>query len=736
MGARQHPHPHFLREFGETRGFTLGRPSRIRLTPSGDTVFFLRSGERTAAHHLYELDVASGRERLLLRAADVLAGADEAVSPEEQARRERRRITDSGFTELHMDGAGRRLLLPLSGGFVLLDRTSASWRRLPAPPGEHPALDGRFAPGGGRLAFVCGGNLHVLALVDPAAAPRPLTSGASEDRFFGLPEFVAQEEMGRHEGYWWSPDGRRLVYAEVEQSAVERFTIADPARPERAPLFFRYPRPGRKNASVRLWLSAVLDDSAAEGDGPVRVRWDEERYPYLARVLWDAPGAPLSILVQTRDQREVVLLTVDERTGQCSPLMAEQDEAWVNLDGDLPRWLPGGAGLLWASERGGGRTLELRRPDGALDRELLGPEQGFLQLAHVGPDGRSLKVVMGDAVFSRIETFDLVSGTRRPLTEGQGEHQAVFSADGGTAVITRTALDALPESRVVRGGGAPGPVLAAQAATPAFRARVQLVQLSAQQETGQQQTEVEPGFNAVVIRPADFQSGRRYPVVLHVYGGPHSLMVKADERAFLLDQWIADHGIIVVSLDNRGTPRRGRSWERIIKGALGDIPLQDQVSGLLALGRRLPELDLQRVGIYGWSFGGYLSALALLRRPDIFQVAVAGAPVVDWRDYDTHYTERYLDDPATAESDYDRASLLTYAAQLSRPLLLVHGTADDNVYFFHSLKLAEALVRAGRPFDFLPLPRVTHQVGDPLLRERLWRRMVDYLLDRLLPTVS
>ena len=171
----------------------------------------------------------------------------------------------------------------------------------------------------------------------------------------------------------------------------------------------------------------------------------------------------------------------------------------------------------------------------------------------------------------------------------------------------------------------------------------------------------------------------------------------------LIDQWLADQGFIVAAVDNRGTPGRGRDWEKAVSKHFGSVPLEDQIAGLKALGKRFPEMDLERVGVYGWSFGGYLSALAVLRAPDVFKAAVAGAPVVDWLDYDTHYTERYLGLPDADAAAYQEASLLTYAADLKRPLLLVHGTADDNVYFRHTLKLTNALFRAGKDFDLLPL---------------------------------
>jgi dipeptidyl-peptidase-4 len=315
---------------------------------------------------------------------------------------------------------------------------------------------------------------------------------------------------------------------------------------------------------------------------------------------------------------------------------------------------------------------------------------------------------------------DVATGAQVAITADPAEHAPVFARNGGLYADTRVAADALPETRVHRADGALLAVVPQVAEAPPFRVALELLQVGEG-----------TAYNAAVIRPRDFDPARRYPVVVHVYGGPHALMVKADERNYLLDQWIADHGVIVACVDNRGTPRRDRAWERAIKGDLASAALADQVEGLRALAGRVPQMDLERVGIYGWSFGGTMAAMAVLRRPDVFKVAVAGAPVVDWHDYDTHYTERYLDLPERNPEGYRASSPLTYAADLERPLLVVHGTADDNVYFFHSLKLAEALFRAGRRFDFLPLPRVTHQIADAVVRERLWERVVAYLLEPL-----
>jgi dipeptidyl-peptidase-4 len=242
-----------------------------------------------------------------------------------------------------------------------------------------------------------------------------------------------------------------------------------------------------------------------------------------------------------------------------------------------------------------------------------------------------------------------------------------------------------------------------------------------------------PELRAALIRPRDFDPRRRYPVILYVYGGPLSQTVLADRRGYLIQQWIADHGYEVVMLDGRGTPARGRAWERAIRGDFATLPLEDQVAGLRALAARYPEMDLSRVGIWGASFGGYFSLMALMRRPDVFQSAVSVAPVVDWRDYDTHYTERYLGLPQQRAAAYAKSSVLTYADQLRRPLLVIHGTGDDNVYFLHTLKLCDALTRSGKDYDFLPLIGQTHMVSDVLQTQRFYGRLIRHFQRTLTP---
>ncbi len=304
---------------------------------------------------------------------------------------------------------------------------------------------------------------------------------------------------------------------------------------------------------------------------------------------------------------------------------------------------------------------------------------------------------------------------RLRVTAEPGQHAAVFSEDHGTFVHTASPLGGRTRW-IVRGhDGRMRGELRSVGETPAIRPRLEFTTVGDSLDC-----------HAVLVRPNDFDPARRYPVLVSVYGGPLGQQVTKSAQGYLVQQWMADQGFIVVSIDGRGTPARGRAWERAIKWDLIEIPLNDQVQALQALGRRYPEMDLTRVGIYGWSFGGYFSVLALERRPAVFAAAVAGAPVTDWHDYDTHYTERYMGLPDQNPKGYEASSALTWAKDLVRPLLILHGTTDDNVYFLHSVKLCDALFRAGKTFEFVPLPGYTHMASDSLAVSQVNHRVIEH----------
>ncbi len=705
----------FLRLYAETRGFMLGRPVKPKPTPDGKAVLFLRSEAKTPKLSLFEFDVASGKTRELLTPASLLKGAEENLSPEEKARRERMRISVGGFTDYQLFEDGKWILLSLSGKLYIYERDASKVRELAT--GKGTLLDPKFSPDGAKVAYVLDHDLFAYDLA--TNKEMQITKGGTAQKTNGLAEFVAQEEMGRFNGYWWSPDGSHIAYEEADHEGVEQWFVADPAKPGQTPLPQYYPRPGKKNVAVRLGIVSV------EGGETVWVEWDQKKYEYLAAVRWDKHG-PLTIQVQDRKQQELLLLLVDPRTGQTAKLLAEHDAAFLNLHQDVPRWLPDDKGFLWISEKEGKPLLEWRARDGARLAVIRPRFVDIQSVVSVDPKGERVVVRAYDTVPSSTLILNPplaqvgATGTFVDLSEKGGVNDIVLSKDHSLYALTRTTLTELPRTRIhTMSIKDPNALLPSVAIEPDFAPNILMEEVGG------------GAFSTAVIRLRNFDPKKKYPVILDVYGGPHHLTVQQAMRPWLLMQWLADQGFIVVAVDNRGTPGRGRNWERAIYQKFATVPLDDQIKGLNLLGEKHPEMDLERVGIVGWSFGGYMSALAVLKRPDVFKAAVAGAPVTDWEDYDTHYTERYLGLLPESQQAYDDANLNKMAAQLKRPLLLVHGTADDNVYFRHTLKLTDALFRAGKDFEVLPLPSLTHQVPDPVVLERLWTRIAGHFQKHL-----
>lgn len=704
--AAEDPTLAFFRDLAETRNYTLGRPTSPKVTPDGSAVVFLRGGPRDPTLRLFELDIASGRERELVTPAQLLGDTKEVLTPEEKARRERTRNSLRGFTDFEMTKDGTRLLVALSGRLYVVDRAGL---KVTALPGDH-WISPHFSPDGAFVAAVKDGELDVIDLA--TLSTRALTTGASATLSNGAAEFIAEEEMDRQDGFWWSPDSRSLAYQETDTSMVENRYIADPLHPEVPPQRTAYPRAGTANARVRLGM-------ISRDGGPTRwIPWDSDKYPYLARVEWREAGAPLTILVEDRRQQEERLLAVDPSTGACRELLSERDPAWINLgEPSIPSWLRGGGQFLWTTERRGFWQLELHDASGAVVRELTPLGLGYRSLAGVDAAGKFVYVVgSADPTESQVWRFPMAGGPGEQLTTTRGEHYAHLSDDGRVIIHTFSLADGRYGTLVLSIDGLKQATLTSVAETPKLLPHVELTR-----------TDGERSYYAALLRPHDFESGKKYPVILMVYGGPQISYVTSAARSYFIDQWMADQGYVVARLDGRGTPLRGRDWQRVVRGNLIDTVLHDQIEGLQALGAKYPEMDLSRVGVTGWSFGGYFSAMATIRRPDVFKAGVAGAPVVTWENYDTHYTEHYLGLPQENPEGYRASSVLTYADKLSRPLLLIHGLTDDNVYFQHSVELADALFLAGKPYEFLPMLG-THMAGaaSSVVRLREEQRIMEF----------
>lgn len=701
----------FLRDLAETSRFAAGRPASVQLTPDGKAALFLRSAPRSRVQSLYETRLDTGETRALVT-PEALAGGAAVPTRGEAARLERQRITARGITHYELSQDGARVAFAVGGRLWVLERASGAVRPLPA----EEVIDPRFSPDGRAIAFVRGRDLHVLDVA--RGTVRQLTRSRAEAVSYGVAEFVAQEEMDREHGYWWSPDGRRLAYAEVDESEVELRLLCDPARPEAPCDAFRYPRAGKPNAAVRLLVAP------AAGGPAVAVRWDAARFPYLATVKWDR-GGPLTILVQNRTQTEERLLAVDPATGATRLLLEERDPAWVNLWQDFPRWLDDGSGFLWVTERSGWPEVELRAPSGERRATLVAGAFNFVALSGLDASGAIWFTGAPDptqTVLYRVPRGGApeVVPTGEP---GPASRRAVVARSGDAVAVSWSTLRALPRWAVFSARGEKRVELPSVAEEPPFAPTTELRKVGPGE-----------GLWTALLLPRAARRGEKLPVVVSVYGGPAG--PRAAHRPMLSDQWLADQGFAVVLVDGRGTSRRGRAFETAVKGDFSEIPLADQLAGLLALAKERPELDLSRVGIHGWSFGGYAAALAALKRPDVFRAALAGAPVSDWHDYDTHYTERYLGLPGENAAGYERSSLLPLAGARGRDaadarLLVVHGTADDNVWFSHGLKLADALFKAGRSFELVPIAGATHLVPDPLAAAREQELLVRFFREAL-----
>ncbi len=681
------------RQLARTRRFTLGAPGHCTVTPDGTTVLFLRSrGGADPLNCLWALDLETGEERLLADPAALLGDGPEQLSEQERTRRERSREPATGIIGYTTDAAVRLAVFALSGQLWTVDTATTAARRLPA---EGPVADPRPDPTGSRVAYLSGGALRVVEA--DGTGDRAVAAPDGPEVQFGLAEHVAAESMGRFHGYWWSPDGTRLLTARVDQSPVALWYIADPADPARPPRAMRYPAAGSANADVSLWIAA-LDGTRTE------VRWDRTAFEYLTAAGWDAHG-PFAA-VQSRDQRTVRTLAIDPADGAVRTLHEQRDEHWVQLVEGLPARTPSGA-LLHSADLDGTRHL-------AIDRTPVTPP-GLNLRAVLGTDGETvLFTASEEPTETHLWSYRPGEGARRLSTE-PGTHDGLLRA--GTLVRASRSLDR-PGSRttVLRPGG-PERSIASHAEQPVLALRVAPLTLGPRE------------LRAQLFLPSWHRPGHApLPVLLDPYGGPATQKVTAQQAgSSFVSQWFAEQGFAVLVADGAGTPGRGPRWEREIHGDYLGPVLDDQVAALHEAARLHPELDLSRVAVRGWSFGGTLAAAAVLRRPDVFHAAVAGAPAIDPRLYDTHWRERHLGHPDRYPEHYDACSLLPDAARLTRPLLLVHGLADDNVFPAHTLRLSRALLAAGRPHEVLPLSGIGHQGAGGAGLENLLHHQLEFL---------
>lgn len=681
----------------------------VKISPDGQLVAYLQGRDDDKDRYdLWAYDVKAQRHRRLVDSR-TLAGADKALSVEEEARRERQRTSSlSGIVEYSFAPDSRHLLIPLNGDLYVYDLGAGAdqaVRRLTDT--EAYETDARFSPRSHYVSFIRDQNLYVIDLAN--GTERAVTREGGGLVSFGMAEFIAQEEMDRDTGYWWSPDERRIAVARVDESPVaevERFEIqATGARNVRQ----RYPSTGTANARVELFVADLGSDARI----PLELGAGDF---YLPRVDWFPDSRAIAVQRQSRDQKTLELLKFG-LNGRGQVLITERSDSWVPLHREIT-FLLKSRQFIWASSRDGFQHLYLYGNDGTLVRALTSGEF-MVEGANSEPgiravDERARRVYFTANLPSPLErqlfwvSLDKPGQPQR-VTPGAGTHEITMSQDARVFVDKFSNTETPPNVVLRSGAGAQMTVLMSNELAPAHPYMPYLDE------------HVTTAFGTVaaadgqalyykLMRPRVLEAGKRYPVVVDIYGGPARQRV-TNAWGNLFHQYLVQHGYVVFSLDNRGSGERGVKFETALLepsgGRLGNIDVADQVRGVDFL-RTLPYVDGRRIGIYGWSYGGYLALMCLMQAPDAFAAGVAGAPVVDWSLYDTHYTERYLSTPQANAAGYAASNVLTYADRLRRPLLVIHGMADDNVLFANSTALMKKLQDSQKPFDLMTYPGGKH----------------------------
>jgi dipeptidyl-peptidase-4 len=689
-------------------------PSRLGFTPDSTAVTYLFSEEGSLVLSLWRYDIAAGRRRAL--AGPPPASTDERrLSLDEELKRERARLREVGVTSYQFAReASPQVLLVPGGGRLYVGIGDEAPREVPGAQGaSDPALDNQ----GSRIAFVRDGDLHVVDV--SGANLRRLTEGAEDGLTNGLAEFIAQEELDRDRGFWWSDDGRQIAYVRADSRHIPDYPIVHQGRDTVEVEGHRYPFAGKPNSFVQLGVVPV------EGGATTWMDLGPNPDIYLARVAW-RPDGVLTAQVLSRDQRTLRLLAFDAATGQARLLLEEHGHPWINLHHDA-RFLRSGE-FVWSSEKTGYRHLYLQDADGGEIRPLTSGEWVVTSLVRVDQDRRVVYFSgTRESVLERhLYAVSLDGGEVRRLTPEPGWHSTAVSEDGAWFVDTLSGLSRAPvvslrstadgqPTLLFDNGGCSGESLGLRPP--------ELATFSADDGTL---------LHGAIYWPPRREAGTRCPLVVSVYGGPHAQRV-ADEWSLTVDlraQYLAQQGFAVLKLDNRGSANRGLAFEAHLDRCMGTVEVDDQVAAVRQLaGRGL--IDPERVGIYGWSYGGYATCLALMRAPDVFRVGVAGAPVTDWDGYDTGYTERYMGTPEENPDGYREGSVLFHVDALKGKLLLVHGMVDENVQFRHTARLMVALANAQKTYDLLVFPEERHMPRDAKGLEYQERRVLGYFIQNL-----
>ena len=729
-------------------------PGSLQFSPDGKWLTWLDSPNDSLSRELFALSLENAQAGELRRVVEPPGGgvSEDNLSPEEKLARERLRMRDLGITSYAWARKADRMLIPLTGEIWVQDGVDAPLRKLVGKTDDdpRPALEPSISPNGKKVAFVRGGELWVVS-ADGEGKPQEVTKGAAPGRTRGLAEYIAAEEMGRHRGYWWSPDSKFLAYVEVDETHIPAYRIVHQGKNTvgaDAQEDHGYPFAGTDNARVRL---GVVD---SEGNAQ---RWLDLEVPewsersgawttapardyYLARVDW-MPDGSLCAQIQDRRQQELRLVRFKKAEGAATTLITERSDVWINLhdlfkplelDDETAAAHPEQVGgFIWASEKSGFMHLSLHGKDGTQLAQLTQGEWMVEGIAEVDEAKQTIYFTgsKGDPRERHYFKVGFDGQGLEQLTEGPGTHGMSFDRELRYYIHSHSsmgepptvALHSLADRKLLRTLHSTTPESVDPRIAKLSLEPPELVELLA----ADKKTKL---YGAIYKPDPAVHGPGPYPTVVSVYGGPHAQRV-TDSWGMTVDlraQYLRDNGYLVFKLDNRGSARRGLAFEGALKGDMGNVEVQDQEAGvrwLVAAGLT----DPNRVAIHGWSYGGYMAAMALARAPKTFQVGIAGAPVTHWDGYDTHYTERYMGLPQENPEGYSRSSVMAHVDDIVGDLLIVHGLIDENVHFRHSARLIDAMIAAGKAHELQLYPNERHMPRRLEDRVYMERRIFEYL---------
>ncbi len=697
----------------------------LQFSPQGDHLSFLKpKKEDYEVLDLYEYDLKTGEPRLLVDSNSLRFGD---LSEEEKARRERQRISQKGIIEYYWSFNGQRLVFPANGELYLY--TLKEKKLTPLTHGKTNALDVRFSPKDSYISFIQNQNLMI---VNPATTKKyAVTKEGRGTVSYGVAEFIAQEEMHRFTGYWWSRDEKYLALTKVDETGVKLIDRYDIDADKVVVRKERYPETGSPNAIVQLAVVPVKSVIV----GSPKLEWiplGKNKDIYLTNARWDSDHK-LVYQIQSRDQRKLDVFSYDPVTKENKLLFSETDTHWVNLH-TAGHTLKKSSRFIWVSERTGFKHLYLYKNDGALLYPLT--KGDWLVDEIIGVDEEQGWVYFTAGLSTPLEKHIYRISLEAPaepqlLTKGEGIHKGVMSGKADVFVDTYSAPLTPPKVLLSKANGEMISTLNANDVIeghPLFPYKQSLIA----PEYGSFQSATGDSIYFSLLKPQGFKSGKKYPLVVIGYGGPTAQMVtKAwPNKRGLLGQVLAQKGYVVATFDNRGSARRGKKFENYLKNAFGTVEVEDQVAGVQHLIRQ-GFVDAKRVGFFGWSYGGYLALSLATKAPDVFKAVVSGAPVTDFALYDTHYTERYLGKPQDQPDVYKKASTLPLVRNITSHVLIIHGMADDNVLFTNSTLFFKNMQAAGKLYESVTYPGAKHGVYGKENQTHMYSTVTDFFDRRL-----